>query len=130
MCCIPFTGEPVEVWIANYVLMGYGEGAVMGVPAHDERDFEFATRSGIPIRTVVKSATGAYETVVAPWQDAYGEHGITVNSGEFSGLDYPGGGGRDRRGARGARHRCAGACSSGCATGAFRASATGAARFR
>jgi leucyl-tRNA synthetase len=84
----PFTGKPVEVWIANYVLMGYGEGAVMGVPAHDERDFEFATRSGIPIHTVVKSATGAYETVVAPWQDAYGEHGITVNSGEFSGLTF------------------------------------------
>jgi len=84
----PFTGQPVEVWIANYVLMGYGEGAVMGVPAHDERDFEFATRSGIAIRTVVKSASGAYETVAAPWQDAYGEHGITVNSGEFSGLGF------------------------------------------
>ena len=84
----PFTGKPVEVWIANYVLMGYGEGAVMGVPAHDERDFEFATRSGIPIEMVVKSAAGAYDTVVAPWQDAYGDHGITVNSGEFSGLRF------------------------------------------
>jgi leucyl-tRNA synthetase len=83
----PFTGKPVEVWIANYVLMGYGEGAVMGVPAHDERDFAFATRSGIPIQTVVKPATGAaYETVSAPWQDAYAAAGITVNSGEFSGL--------------------------------------------
>jgi leucyl-tRNA synthetase len=82
----PFTGKPVEVWIANYVLMGYGEGAVMGVPAHDERDFEFATRNGIAIKTVVKSASGAYESVVAPWQDAYGEPGVTVNSGEFSGL--------------------------------------------
>ena len=84
----PFTGKPVEVWIANYVLMGYGEGAVMGVPAHDERDFEFATRSGIPIEMVVKSAAGAYDTVVAPWQDAYGDPGITVNSGEFSGLTF------------------------------------------
>ena len=84
----PFTNEPLEVWIANYVLMGYGEGAVMGVPAHDERDFEFANRSGIAIRTVVKSASGAYQTVSAPWQDAYGEYGITVNSGEFSGLTY------------------------------------------
>jgi leucyl-tRNA synthetase len=84
----PFTGKPIDVWIANYVLMGYGEGAVMGVPAHDERDFEFATRSGIAIQTVVKSASGAYETVSAPWQDAYGEYGITVNSGEFSGLDF------------------------------------------
>ena len=82
----PFTGKAVEVWIANYVLMGYGEGAVMGVPAHDERDFEFATRAGIRIQTVVKSATGAYDTVAAPWQDAYGQPGITVNSGEFSGL--------------------------------------------
>jgi leucyl-tRNA synthetase len=84
----PFTAKPIEVWIANYVLMGYGEGAVMGVPAHDERDFEFATRAGIAIQTVVKSATGAYQTVTAPWQAAYGEHGITVNSGEFSGLDF------------------------------------------
>ena len=53
-----------------------------------ERDFEFASRAGIAIETVVKSATGAYETVTAPWQDAYGEHGITVNSGEFSGLTF------------------------------------------
>jgi leucyl-tRNA synthetase len=83
----PFTGEPVEIWVANYVLMGYGEGAVMGVPAHDERDFAFATQQGIAIRTVVKSTTGAYENVVAPWIDAYGEHGVTVNSGEFSGLE-------------------------------------------
>jgi leucyl-tRNA synthetase len=82
----PFTGEPVEIWVANYVLMGYGEGAVMGVPAHDERDFAFAMQQGIAIRTVVKSTTGAYDSVVAPWIDAYGEHGVTVNSGEFSGL--------------------------------------------
>ncbi|MCU0759344.1 MAG: leucine--tRNA ligase [Steroidobacteraceae bacterium] len=84
----PFTGEPVEVWVANYVLMGYGEGAVMGVPAHDERDFAFATQNGIPIRMVVRSASGAYDEVVAPWIEAYGEHGVTVNSGEFSGLGY------------------------------------------
>src|SRR6201996_1087069 len=84
----PFTGEPVAVWVANYVLMGYGEGAVMGVPAHDERDFEFATRAGITIRTVVKSATGAYETVTAPWIAAYSDYGITINSGEFSGLEF------------------------------------------
>jgi leucyl-tRNA synthetase len=83
----PFTGEPVEIWVANYVLMGYGEGAVMGVPAHDERDFAFATQQGIAICTVVKSTAGAYENVVAPWIDAYGEHGVTVNSGEFSGLE-------------------------------------------
>jgi len=84
----PFTGKPVEVWVANYVLMGYGEGAVMGVPAHDERDFEFAQRAGIAIVGVVRSATGAYEDVKAPWIAAYGEHGITHDSGEFSGLTF------------------------------------------
>ena len=83
----PFTGAPIEVWVANYVLMAYGEGAVMGVPAHDERDFEFAGRHGIPIVTVVKSKDGAYERVAAPWNPAYGEAGVTVDSGEFSGLE-------------------------------------------
>ncbi len=84
----PFTGAPIEVWVANYVLMSYGEGAVMGVPAHDERDFEFASRNGIEIAMVVRSASAAYERIEAPWQSAYGEHGITVNSGEFSGLQF------------------------------------------
>ncbi|MGD9596894.1 MAG: leucine--tRNA ligase [Steroidobacteraceae bacterium] len=82
----PFTGAPIGIWVANYVLMAYGEGAVMGVPAHDERDFEFAGRHGIPIVMVVKPPTGAYERVVAPWNPAYGEPGVTVDSGEFSGL--------------------------------------------
>ena len=84
----PFSGEPIEIWVANYVLMGYGEGAVMGVPAHDERDFEFATRNGLKIAMVVRSANGAYERVEAPWNSAYGEHGLTINSGEFSGLTF------------------------------------------
>ena len=84
----PFTGKPVEVWVANYVLMGYGEGAVMGVPAHDERDFEFANRNGIDVLTVVRPAAADWEVVQAPWQDSYGEHGVTVNSAEFSGLDF------------------------------------------
>ncbi|HEX4649506.1 MAG TPA: leucine--tRNA ligase, partial [Steroidobacteraceae bacterium] len=84
----PFTGKPLEVWVANYVVMAYGEGAVMGVPAHDERDFEFAQRNHLPVATVVRSATGAYEKVRAPWIPAYAEHGVTVNSGEFSGLDF------------------------------------------
>ncbi|HLU76589.1 MAG TPA: leucine--tRNA ligase, partial [Burkholderiales bacterium] len=84
----PLTGEKLPVWVANYVLMSYGEGAVMAVPAHDERDFEFATQYGLPIRQVIKSKTGAYESVEAPWQDEYAEHGITVNSGEFSGLEF------------------------------------------
>jgi len=84
----PLTGQPVEIWVANYVLMGYGEGAVMGVPAHDERDFEFAHKSGLPIVQVVKSKTGAYDDVRAPWIAAYSDHGITVNSGEYSGLEF------------------------------------------
>jgi leucyl-tRNA synthetase len=84
----PFTGKPLEVWVANYVLMGYGEGAVMGVPGHDERDFEFARRNGIPIVRVVGSKTGAYEELGETWIPAYSEHGITVNSGEFSGLEF------------------------------------------
>ena len=82
----PFTGEPIEVWVANYVLMGYGEGAVMGVPAHDERDFAFARQNGIEIRTVIQPADGSWQQVVEPWIDGYGEHGVTVASGEFSGL--------------------------------------------
>src|SRR5262249_59821035 len=57
----PFTGKPIEIWIANYVLMAYGEGAVMGVPAHDERDFEFAHKHDLPIVTVVKPKTAADE---------------------------------------------------------------------
>jgi leucyl-tRNA synthetase len=84
----PFTGKPLEVWVANYVLMGYGEGAVMGVPGHDERDFEFASKNGLPIVMVVRSMSGAYEELREPWIPAYAEHGITVNSGEFSGLEF------------------------------------------
>ena len=82
----PFTGEPLPIWVANYVLMAYGEGAVMGVPAHDERDFEFALGHGLPVATVVRSPDGSYEQVQSPWIAAYAEYGVTVNSGEFSGL--------------------------------------------
>ena len=82
----PFTGQPVEVWVANYVLMAYGEGAVMGVPAHDERDFEFAHKHGIAIPTVVVPGSGAYDAVGETWQAEYGEYGKLINSGEFSGL--------------------------------------------
>jgi leucyl-tRNA synthetase len=84
----PFTGQMVEIWVANYVLMAYGEGAVMGVPGHDARDYEFALRNQLPIVQVVKSKTGAYENIDPPWQDSFAEHGITMNSGEFDGLDY------------------------------------------
>ncbi|PAU87699.1 leucine--tRNA ligase [Pseudomonas sp. WN033] len=82
----PLTGEKLTVWIANYVLMGYGEGAVMAVPAHDERDFEFASKYNLPIKPVIRTSAG--DTTPAPWQDAYGEKGELINSDEFDGLDY------------------------------------------
>jgi len=81
----PLTGARLPVWIANYVLMGYGEGAVMAVPAHDERDFEFATQYSLPIRPVIKPADSG---LPAPLAQAYVEHGITFDSGEFSGLAF------------------------------------------
>ncbi|MEY4762577.1 MAG: hypothetical protein RLZZ200_2433 [Pseudomonadota bacterium] len=84
----PLSGERLPVYVANYVLMAYGEGAVMAVPAHDERDFEFAQKYDLPMRTVIVAKTGAYADVVAPWIDAYGEHGVTVNSGAFDGLEF------------------------------------------
>jgi leucyl-tRNA synthetase len=84
--CHPLTGEPVEIWVANYVLMSYGSGAVMGVPAHDERDFEFAHRHGIALRTVVRPVGATWEQVGPEWQSEYSAAGVTVNSGEFSAL--------------------------------------------
>ncbi|MGY2290145.1 leucine--tRNA ligase [Pseudomonas sp. SDO528_S397] len=84
----PLTGETLPVWVANYVLMHYGDGAVMAVPAHDERDFEFATKYDLPIKSVVRTSSG--DANPAPWQDAYGEHGTLINSGEFDGLDFQG----------------------------------------
>jgi leucyl-tRNA synthetase len=82
----PLTGEKVPVWVANYVLMGYGEGAVMGVPAHDERDFEFARKYQLPIDPVIRHALG--DTVPAPWRPQYAEYGVLINSGKYDGLDY------------------------------------------
>lgn len=81
----PLTGERLPVWIANYVLMSYGEGAVMAVPAHDERDFEFATQYALPIKAVV---TPKDEEIELPLTQAYTAHGVTFNSGDFSGLDF------------------------------------------
>ncbi|RIE09804.1 leucine--tRNA ligase, partial [Candidatus Cryosericum odellii] len=80
----PFSGEKVPVWIADYVLMGYGTGAIMAVPAHDSRDFAFAVRYDIPIRQVIGWPDVTYETTA--WNDAYSEHGALVNSGRFDGL--------------------------------------------
>ncbi|MGY2262032.1 leucine--tRNA ligase [Pseudomonas sp. SDO55104_S430] len=84
----PLTGEKLPVWVANYVLMHYGDGAVMAVPAHDERDFEFAHKYNLPVKSVVRTSSG--DTNPAPWQEAYGEHGALINSGEFDGLDFAG----------------------------------------
>jgi leucyl-tRNA synthetase len=75
----PFTNEAVPVWVANFVLGDYGTGAIMAVPAHDERDHEFATKYGLPIRAVVK---GAGTPDALPMT----EYGTSINSGEFSGL--------------------------------------------
>ncbi len=81
----PFTDEPVPVWVANYVLWGYGEGAVMAVPAHDERDFEFAQKYGLPIKPVIRPAEGELSL---PLTAAYTEPGILFESDEFDGLDF------------------------------------------
>jgi leucyl-tRNA synthetase len=83
----PLTGEPVQIWVANYVLMSYGEGAVMGVPAHDERDFEFARRHRIAMRLVVQPAGAGEMSLGDEWAPELAGAGLTVNSGEFSGLE-------------------------------------------
>ncbi|HEX4597785.1 MAG TPA: leucine--tRNA ligase [Burkholderiaceae bacterium] len=84
----PLSGQPVAVWIGNYVLMAYGEGAVMGVPGHDERDFEFARRYHLPIRQVIAVAGETFST--ERYQDWYADkqRGVCVNSGRYDGLGY------------------------------------------
>ena len=112
----PLTGDKVEVWVGNYVLMSYGDGAVMGVPAHDERDFEFANKYGLPIKQVVglpplplqgegrgegisaahapspqpSPAGGRGSFSTSTWQDWYADkqHGVVVNSGNYDGLAF------------------------------------------
>jgi leucyl-tRNA synthetase len=80
----PLSGEKVPVWIADYVLMSYGAGAIMGVPAHDQRDFEFARKFGIPIREVIR-AEDAEPSDPTTWTEAHEAHGSMVNSGPFDG---------------------------------------------
>ena len=84
----PLTGEQVQVWVGNYVLMSYGDGAVMGVPAHDERDFAFAKKYGLPIKDVIAVNDNVFSTDA--WQEWYGDkqHARTVNSGKYDGLDH------------------------------------------
>jgi leucyl-tRNA synthetase len=79
----PFNGQPAQLWIANYVLMEYGTGAVMGVPAHDQRDFEFAKKYGIPVKVVIQNHDNSL--VAAEMLQAFVEPGSMVNSGPFDG---------------------------------------------
>jgi leucyl-tRNA synthetase len=82
----PLTGAAVPVWVGNYVLMGYGEGAVMGVPGHDERDFAFAKKYGLPIVQVIDVAGQVYSLdAFEPW---YADHGRCIGSGRYDGLGY------------------------------------------
>jgi len=84
-CRNPFTGENIPIFLANFVLMAYGTGAVMAVPAHDQRDFEFAKKYNLPIRVVIQSQDRAANAEVL--SEAYVDEGTMVDSGEFSGLD-------------------------------------------
>ncbi len=83
----PFSGEKIPIWVGNFVLMEYGTGAIMAVPAHDERDFEFCRKYGLPVRVVVQPTNGEIlsgETMTAPFDEH--ENGTLVNSGPYNGL--------------------------------------------
>ncbi|MBA4382128.1 MAG: leucine--tRNA ligase [Sideroxydans sp.] len=84
----PLTGEQVPVWVGNYVLMGYGEGAVMAVPAHDERDFGFAKKYDLTIKQSISVKDQPFSG--AAWQEWYGdkENGVCVNSGKYDGMNF------------------------------------------
>ena len=81
----PFTGEQIPIWVANYVLVEYGTGAVMGVPAHDERDWQFATKYQLPKQVVIRPHNA--ELKLEEMTGAYDGQGVMVNSGEFTGMD-------------------------------------------
>ena len=83
----PLTGEKLPIWVANFVLMHYGTGAVMAVPAHDQRDFEFAQKYDLPIKQVIAPLAGEEIDLT---KQAFVEHGKLVNSAEFDGLDFDG----------------------------------------
>jgi leucyl-tRNA synthetase len=83
-CRNPFTGEDIPIYLANFVLMEYGTGAVMAVPAHDQRDFEFARKYDLPVRAVIQPVDRALDS--AAMTEAYVDDGVMVESGEFSGL--------------------------------------------
>jgi leucyl-tRNA synthetase len=86
----PLSGDQIPVWVGNYVLMTYGEGAVMGVPAHDERDFGFAKKYGLPIKQVIDTGAGRWPSTPDAWSPEFEQHGICINSGKYVGLDYAG----------------------------------------
>jgi leucyl-tRNA synthetase len=79
----PLTGEAIPIWVGNYVLMDYGTGAVMGVPAHDERDFAFASKYQLPVKPVIRPEN---EELSEPLREAYTGDGVLVSSGEFDGM--------------------------------------------
>lgn len=83
-CLHPITGKEVQIWIANFVLMGYGTGAVMSVPAHDQRDFEFAQKYNIPMLEVIKPIQAEHDIT----QSAFTDKGVLINSDEFDGLEF------------------------------------------
>ncbi len=137
----PATGKPIPVWIADYVLMEYGTGAIMAVPGHDERDFEFAKKFELPIVRVVASTDApprrhpersegprSADADLAAYAD--NEHGILVNSGQFDGLPVPEA--KRARSPPGSSRAAPARASSSTAstTGASPASATGARRSR
>jgi leucyl-tRNA synthetase len=80
----PFTQQPVPIWIADYILMGYGTGAVMAVPAHDERDFDFARKYGLPIKVVIQASDASLRS--ESLEAAHVDYGTLVESGRFTGL--------------------------------------------
>ncbi|MEE4253167.1 MAG: leucine--tRNA ligase [Desulfuromusa sp.] len=84
-CLNPLNGEKIPVFLANFVLMGYGTGAVMAVPAHDQRDFEFAKKYQLPIRTVIQPQ--GVELVADQLTEAFSDPGVLINSGQFDGVD-------------------------------------------
>jgi leucyl-tRNA synthetase len=100
----PISGAPIPVWVGNYVLMTYGEGAVMGVPAHDERDFHFAKKYGLAIKPVIRPTGDGQQAGKEPlpvagspspvafsdaeWRPEYAEYGLCINSGKYDGLKY------------------------------------------
>ena len=123
----PITSEQVPVWVANFVLMEYGSGAVMSVPGHDQRDWEFAKKYGLPIKQVISPGESSQADCNLDLE-AFTERGVLVNSGEYDGLEFDQAfeaiAGRWSRRIVAKDKR-----TTGCVTGGSRGNATGDARF-